>query len=94
MVDKHVRLLISGRVQGVYYRESTRREAQRLGVSGWVRNLPDGRVEAMLHGAGDAVDQLVAWCRHGPPAAAVSDLQLEAADPDPGAPGFAVRRTP
>ena len=70
-----VRVLVSGKVQGVWFRESTRQEAERLGVAGWVRNLPDGRVEGLFFGPGPAVDELVAWCHRGPPAAQVAGVE-------------------
>jgi len=60
------RVRVEGRVQGVGFRESCRHEAQRLGVAGSVRNLPDGSVEAVFEGPGAAVESMVAWCRHGP----------------------------
>jgi acylphosphatase len=72
-----VHLVVSGRVQGVAFRACTADEARRLGVAGWVRNLPDGRVEAEAEGERRAVEALVAWCRRGPPAAEVADLQVE-----------------
>jgi len=90
-----VHLLISGRVQGVWYRASTRNKAQELGLSGWVRNLPDGRVEAEAHGPRDALEQLVAWCHDGPPAAVVRDVQARWSDEAPEGPrsdDFVVRR--
>jgi len=71
-------LIICGRVQGVSYRESMRIEAERLGVAGWVRNRRDGSVEAMVQGDEDAVAALVAWARHGPPAAKVSTIEITA----------------
>ncbi|MCG8471631.1 MAG: acylphosphatase [Desulfobacterales bacterium] len=71
---KCVRLKISGRVQGVAFRYHTRLEAQRLGVSGWVRNVSDGTVEALLEGTDVAVDGLVAWCHKGPAMAEVEDV--------------------
>ena len=74
-LSMRVRVLITGRVQGVLFRESTRREADRLGVSGWVRNLPDGRVEALFEGLPAAVDQLVRWCHHGPDGAVVDSVE-------------------
>ncbi len=73
------RLLISGRVQGVWYRESMRQEAQRLGITGWVRNLADGRVEALVQGETDAVEALIRWAWQGPPAARVDDIQVSPA---------------
>ncbi|HEX9051349.1 MAG TPA: acylphosphatase [Anaeromyxobacter sp.] len=70
-----VHLLVSGLVQGVAFRAYTVDEARRLGVSGWVRNLADGRVEAEAEGERRALDALVAFCRRGPPAAQVDDVQ-------------------
>ena len=69
--------LISGRVQGVYYRESTRQEAQRLGVTGWVRNLADGRVECHLERSVEALAELESWLWQGPTAAQVIGVALE-----------------
>lgn len=73
---KTQRLLIKGRVQGVWFRESMRREAERLGVTGWVRNTPDGAVEAVVQGPAEAVDALIEWARSGPPMARVDGLIL------------------
>ena len=69
-------LLISGRVQGVGFRYAVAEEAQRLGVTGWVRNRGDGTVEAVVDGPTDAVDAFVAWARRGPPAARVTGVQI------------------
>ena len=71
---KTLHLQIEGRVQGVWFRESMRREAERLGVTGWVRNAPDGSVEAVVQGADEAVDALIEWARSGPPLARVDRL--------------------
>ncbi|HEX7900909.1 MAG TPA: acylphosphatase [Planctomycetota bacterium] len=71
------RLLISGRVQGVGYRASTHWAAKKIGgLTGWVRNLDDGRVEAVVEGPRDKIEELVAWAHQGPPAARVSDVEV------------------
>jgi acylphosphatase len=87
---KRVRLRIHGRVQGVFFRDSMRREAVRHGVAGWVRNNSDGTVEAVLEGSSEGVDAVVAWARSGPPGARVSHVE-EAAEEPQAAAGFAVR---
>ena len=88
MVRRH--LWVSGRVQGVWYRGSCAERAGALGISGWARNLPDGRVEIVAEGHLDAVDQLVDWCRHGPPAARVTAVEVQVEEPE-GVLGFDVR---
>lgn len=70
------RLLISGRVQGVFYRATCQDEASARGLVGWVRNLPDGRVEALLQGARENVEALIKWCYVGPPHARVSKIDV------------------
>jgi acylphosphatase len=83
------RVLVSGRVQGVWFRESCRREAELLGVTGWVRNRADGCVEAIFEGSPHRVQALIAWCRLGPPHADVVALDVREETPL-GEPGFAV----
>lgn len=78
---KMLRLVIHGRVQGVFFRDSMRREAQRLDITGWVRNLSDGTVEAAVQGESDAVDAIVRWAHHGPLHAQVARVVIE---PDHG----------
>ncbi|MBM4310946.1 MAG: acylphosphatase [Deltaproteobacteria bacterium] len=70
-----IRARVSGRVQGVFFRAETREQAQRLGLCGWVRNLPDGRVELLAEGDAQAVRSLIAWCRTGPPHARVDRVE-------------------
>jgi acylphosphatase len=77
---KTQRLLIHGRVQGVWFRESMRLEAERLNVAGWVRNTLDGSVEAVVQGPAEAVDALVAWAHRGPPQARVDRVEIGDAD--------------
>ena len=76
---KTLRLQIMGRVQGVWFRESMRNEAERLGVTGWVRNLPDGSVEAIIQGSIEAVDALLEWTQTGPPMARVERVIVDEA---------------
>jgi acylphosphatase len=72
MAEKTIHAVIEGRVQGVYFRDCTRREAEKLGLCGWVRNLPNGAVEALIIGENDSVDQMVTWLHRGSPKAIVS----------------------
>ena len=76
------RLVISGRVQGVGFREATVDAARAAGVAGWVRNRADGTVEVLVQGSPDAVDRLVAWCRRGPPLARVTGVEVATAAAD------------
>jgi acylphosphatase len=73
---KRVHVYISGRVQGVCFRAMTQQTALNLKLTGWVRNMNDGRVEALLEGEDAAVDQMVVWCKTGPPAARVDDIDI------------------
>jgi acylphosphatase len=74
--DERLEARVRGRVQGVFYRASTRERALELGLIGWVRNLADGRVELCAEGPREALERLVAWCREGPPAARVEGVEL------------------
>ena len=84
-----VRVFVDGRVQGVGFRVGAYREATRLGVAGWARNLPDGRVEAVYEGPRDAVEEMLAWTRHGPLGARVTDVAIHDEEPK-GERGFGV----
>lgn len=89
MVRAH--LLITGIVQGVGYRWSCQRAAQGIGVTGWVRNLPDGRVEAVAQGTREQVEQLIKWCYRGPEEARVSDIAVAYEEAAETFPDFGIR---
>ncbi|GAA1126513.1 acylphosphatase [Kribbella jejuensis] len=83
------RVVVHGQVQGVFFRASCRRAAQEAGVAGWVRNRPDGTVEALFEGPHDGVRQMVEWAHHGPPHACVDRVDVTD-EPPTGTSGFAV----
>jgi len=87
---RRVRVLVSGRVQGVFFRASCAEQARRRGLAGWVRNLPDGRVEAAFEGEEAAVEALAAWCAEGPPGAHVAGVERHEERPT-GATGFSIQ---
>ena len=70
-------LIISGKVQGVFYRASCQKIAQELGLTGWVKNLSDGSVEVLAQGEKEKIEKLIEWCKKGPPGARVSDVKVE-----------------
>lgn len=82
------RFLVSGRVQGVFFRASTREQALELGLRGHAINLPDGRVEVVADGDAEALEKLAAWLRHGPPMAKVDRVERSEVDVDDGEAGF------
>lgn len=89
MVRAHV--YVSGRVQGVFFRYETKSLADRLGVKGWVRNLPDGRVEAVFEGEEEMVRKMIDFCKRGPPGARVTDVKVEWEDYKGEFNGFSIR---
>ena len=84
-----MRVTVHGRVQGVFFRDTTRRMAEQRGVAGWVRNNPDGSVEAAFEGPEDAVEQMVRFAREGPRGAAVEDVEVAEEEPE-GLTGFRI----
>jgi acylphosphatase len=92
MSERRVRVVVTGRVQGVYYRGSTQQEASRLGVAGWVRNRDDGSVEFVAAGPSGAVDALIAWAHRGPDGARVDGVAVTDDEGPAVAGGFEVRR--
>lgn len=85
------RFVITGRVQGVSFRAATQREASRLGLTGWVRNLPTGQVECFAQGEKTVVQKLAAWLHNGPPHAQVTGVDEAPSDPDTRLSGFQIR---
>jgi acylphosphatase len=77
LMRRRAHLFISGKVQGVYFRANTKREALKLGLKGFVRNLPDGRVEALFEGEEEALQKMIAWCHRGPSGARVERVEVE-----------------
>jgi acylphosphatase len=82
---------VSGQVQGVFFRDSTRERAEQLGLAGWVRNISDGRVEALFEGPSEKVREMVRWCEEGPSHADVEDVEAEFEAPQGDLAGFEVR---
>ena len=91
MTQKRIHAIVHGRVQGVFFRDYTRKKARELSLSGWVRNLPDGRVEAWLQGDAEVVSNMVTWCYDGPQWARVDDIAGEDVTPDDSFSSFRVR---
>lgn len=92
MPEARLHMLITGRVQGVWYRASTRARALELGLTGWVRNLRDGRVEALAEGPEHQLEALLAWCHDGPMLAKVSGIEATWAEPTGEYASFETRR--
>ena len=92
MTERRVRLRIRGRVQGVFYRDSAQREAQRMELRGWVRNRSDGSVEAVAQGPPERVAALIDWCHEGPPLAQVAEVAVTEESGDTEELEFEVRR--
>ena len=88
--EERAHVFVSGRVQGVSFRDATRSQAEQIGLSGWVRNTQDGRVEAVFEGEPDALRQMIDWCESGPSSAGVEDVSVENEQPE-GLSGFEVR---
>jgi acylphosphatase len=88
--EERAHVFVSGRVQGVSFRDATRSQAEQLGLSGWVRNTQDGQVEAVFEGDPDTVQQIIEWCKSGPSSADVEDVSVENEEPENFS-GFKVR---
>ncbi|MCE5266222.1 MAG: acylphosphatase [Deltaproteobacteria bacterium] len=89
-MKKRYRVLISGRVQGVFFRANASKRASALGLSGWVRNLPDGRVETVFEGEDEKAEGMLAWCRTGTPPARVDQVEVTEENATGGSSGFRI----
>lgn len=90
MALRSIHLIIEGRVQGVYFRQSMKKVADAYGVSGWVRNLPSGEVEALVQGEDHAVEGVIDWCKSGPDRAYVENVSASAREPADDLAGFRI----
>lgn len=86
-----VHVVISGRVQGVWFRATTKQKAEQLGLTGWVRNTYDGNVEAVFEGEENSVQEMLDWCRHGPPLSKVENIEVKNESPTNGFDSFSIR---
>lgn len=92
MATTRMHLIISGRVQGVFFRANTKQNAQKHDVTGWVKNRDDGKVEAVFEGTKEGVNNLLEWCHHGPRLARVTDVEYEEKEPTGEFDSFTIRR--
>jgi acylphosphatase len=88
---ERTRVRVSGRVQGVFFRDSTREKAESLALAGWVRNTPDGAVEAVFEGPEESVREMIEWCEAGPPQAEVENVETNFEPPENDLSAFEVR---
>ena len=86
---KRAKVIVHGAVQGVFFRVEARDRARSLGLAGWVRNVPDGTVEAVLEGDDERVELMVEWCRRGPAGARVEEVEVDWSEPE-GEDGFSI----
>ena len=88
---QRLHLIISGRVQGVFFRAQTKDVARTLGLTGWVSNLPDGGVETLAEGEKETLEKFLEWCKHGPPSASVSNISIKWGEADGEFKSFEIR---
>jgi acylphosphatase len=90
-MKQSVYVVISGEVQGVWFRASTKKKADELGITGWVRNTPDGKVDAVFEGDESQVNRMIKWCHQGPPLSKVEKVEAKIQDPIKGFNSFKIR---
>ena len=87
----NVHVIISGRVQGVFFRASTKQKAEQLGITGWVRNTHDGCVEAIFEGEENKINEMIEWCHHGPSFSKVNNVEIKKQNPINGFDKFSIK---
>ena len=90
-MKSNVHVVISGRVQGVWFRATTKQKAEQLGLTGWVRNTYDGNVEAVFEGDENSVKEMLEWCHKGPPLSKVVNVEVKNQKPTNGFDGFSIK---
>lgn len=90
-MKSNVLVVISGRVQGVWFRASTKQKAEQLGLTGWVRNTSEGNVEAVFEGDENLIQEMLEWCHHGPPLANVENVEVKNQEPTNAFDGFSIK---
>jgi acylphosphatase len=90
-MTSRVHVVISGKVQGVWFRATTKQKAEQLSLTGWVRNTYDGNVEAVFEGEENSVQEMLDWCRHGPPLSKVENVEVKNESPTNGFDSFSIR---
>jgi acylphosphatase len=90
-MKSNVHVIISGRVQGVWFRANTKQKAEQLGITGWVRNTSGGNVEAIFEGEENLIQEMLEWCHHGPPFAKVKNVKIKNQEPINGFDSFSIR---
>ena len=90
-MKKRAHVYIKGRVQGVFFRATTKKRANDLGITGWVKNLPDGRVEAVFEGEEETIEEMIGFCHEGPSSAVVKDVEIEWEEYEGDFSGFKVK---
>ncbi|MFH1156576.1 MAG: acylphosphatase [Pseudomonadota bacterium] len=88
---KQLHVIISGKVQGVFFRVATQQTARELGITGWVKNLPDGTVEAVFEGSDMEIQQMMLWCHSGPPGSRIDKISIKTSTACPGFSSFDIR---
>jgi acylphosphatase len=91
MIQKRIHLFIKGKVQGVFFRARTKKQADSLGLKGWVRNLSDGSVEAVFEGTEENIEKVIEWCKEGPTGAIVTSIEAQPEEPTGEFKSFGIR---